>query len=731
MVLARLVLAILFPVVLSQSPESEEALREAARRGDVERVEALLAEGVDVDAGNRYRATALFFACDKGHLEVVRLLVANGASLDIQDTFYQMTASSRAMSNGHLDVARFLIEKGAPGVDQALLAGVREGDLALVEVALAGRDLTREVFDRAQELSRERDFAEGLALLERADPPRATSRPAVEMDARALSRFSGLYQNDAVGRVMTVEVQEGSLVVRDDSDPPAPTMRLAPTGETSFDIVGEEEGTVAFPGRGGMIERMVVSRNDALTAYRPIDEAESRERAPEDTGDPVAPADLGRRERGAPVPWPAFRGRDRSGIADGQGLVLEWDAPTSKNIAWKTPIPGFSVSSPIIWKDRVFVLTAVSSAGDDTFRIGLYGDVRPVDDLSEHRWLLFALDKATGAVLWERELYRGVPRTKRHTKSSQANATPVTDGTRIVNVLGTVGLLVAHDFDGNLLWERDIGVLNSGWFYDPDYQWGHSNSPLIYKDRVILQADIHQGSFIAAYDLATGEELWRTAREDEIPTFSSPTLYRGATGDEIVTNGTQIRSYDARTGKPLWFLGPNSEIPIGVPVVTEDMIYVTAGYPPVRPIYAIRPGARGDISLADGTDSSEAIVWSKNRGGTYIPSPLIYRGYFYTNANNGRLTCYDAATGERVYRARIGGVGGSYAASPIAADDRLYFTSEEGETFVVQAGSEYKLLARNTVDEIVLSTPAASDGLLVIRSLNHVFGIGEPGEPSR
>ena len=185
-----------------------------------------------------------------------------------------------------------------------------------------------------------------------------------------------------------------------------------------------------------------------------------------------------------------------------------------------------------------------------------------------------------------------------------------------------------------------------------------------------------------------------------------------------------IRGYDPKTGELLWFLGPNSEIPIGAPVVTEDLIYVTAGYPPIRPIYAIRPGSRGDLALPDGVDESEALAWSKNRGGTYIPSPLVY-GHFYTNANNGRLTCYDAATGERVYRARIGGVGGSYAASPVAADGRLYFTNEEGETFVVRAGDEYELLAKNTVDGTVLSTPAASNGLLVIRTLTHVYGISE------
>jgi outer membrane protein assembly factor BamB len=433
-----------------------------------------------------------------------------------------------------------------------------------------------------------------------------------------------------------------------------------------------------------------------------------------------------RPEAAAAAPWPSFRGPNGSGIADGQRIPLEWDSGAGKNIRFATPIEGFSVSSPIVWANRIFVLSASSGAADRTFRTGLYGDVTPINDLSEHRWLLYALDTRDGRVVWERRLERARPGTKRHPKSSQANATPATDGKRIVSLLGSTGFLYCHDFEGNLLWKREIGILNSGWFYDPDYQWGHSSSPILYDGRVIVQADVHGSPFIAAFDLESGNEVWRTARDGEIPTFATPTLYRGRTGDELVTNGTRIRGYDPKTGALLWHLGPNSEIAVGSPVATPDLIYVTAGYPPIKPIYAIRPGSRGDLALPEGVDKSEALAWSKTRGGTYIPSPLVYRGYFYTNENNGLLVCYDAATGEIVYRARIGGTGGAYAASPIAADGRLYFTTEEGETFVVKEGPQYRLLAKNRVEGVVLSTPAASDGLLVIRTLEHVYGIANP-----
>ena len=696
--------------------QNGEDLHEAARQGDLARARALIEQGVNVDAGNRYGATALFFAAEKGDLDMAVLLVDHGARLDIEDSFYNMSALSRALSGEHFDVVRFLLSRGSPGADAVLRVGVANEDRALVEAALATGDVTRPAYDRALEIA----AGELHALIAEADVPEGAPAAIVVLSRAELERFVGRYENESEQRYVTIALRESALEVSGDL-----SAQLRPSGEQDFEVVGSD-AEVFFAGRGGMIERLVLRQGETSTTFRPLDESEARgEAAPVDTPNVVVSTNVAHVARAPAAPWPGFRGPNRSGIADGQGVPIEWDAEAGKHIRFKTELPGFSVSSPVIWGERIFVLTAISGAGNDTFRTGLYGDVTPVDDLSEHRWLLFALNTKDGAIAWERELHKGEPGTKRHPKSSQANATPVTDGEHVVTVLGSVGLLLCYDVDGNLLWKKDIGVLNVGWFYDPDYQWGHSSSPIIYGNTVILQADLHNGSFLAAYDLDSGEEVWRTPRDEVIPTFSTPAVYHGEKGDELITNGTVIRGYDPKTGELLWFLGPNSEIPIGAPVVTEDLIYVTAGYPPIRPIYAIRPGSRGDLALPEGVDKSEALAWSKNRGGTYIPSPLVYRGHFYTNANNGRLTCYDAATGERVYRARIGGVGGSYAASPVAADGRLYFTNDEGDTFVVRAGDEYELLAKNSVDGTVLSTPAASNGLLVIRTLTHVYGISE------
>ena len=272
---------------------------------------------------------------------------------------------------------------------------------------------------------------------------------------------------------------------------------------------------------------------------------------------PTAPAAAAAPRNTAPRNWSAFRGESAAGNGDGQRAVAEWDVASGKNIKWKTPIPGVATSSPVVWGDRVFAVTAISKAGDKTFKTGLYGDVKPVDDVSEHEWKIYSLDKASGKILWERTAFTGVPKTKRHTKSSQASSTPVTDGQRVVAVFGSAGVLIAWDFNGKELWRVDLGVLDSGWFFDPAFQWGHSSSPIIYRNSVILQADVQKGSYIAAWDLATGKQLWKTPRADEISTWGTPTIARTADGrDELVTNGTKIRGYDPATGKQLWTLGP-------------------------------------------------------------------------------------------------------------------------------------------------------------------------------
>ena len=420
--------------------------------------------------------------------------------------------------------------------------------------------------------------------------------------------------------------------------------------------------------------------------------------------------------------WPQFRGPGATGVVEGPARPVTWDASKSVNVRWKTPIPGLSHASPVVWGDKVFVVTAVSGAKDET-RYGLYGDVAPVKDDPKHAWKVYALDKSTGKVLWERTAYEGIPKIKRHPKSSHAASTPATDGKHLIVNFGSEGLY-AYDLNGKLLWKKDLGVLDAGWFYDVDYQWEYGSSPIIYKNLVIVQADIQKGSFIAAFDIKNGKQVWLTPRE-EIPSWGSPTVYEGKQRAELITVGPKkIRSYDPATGKELWWLGPMSEITTPTPFVANDLIFITSGYAPIQPIYAIRPGGNGDLTLKDGKESSEFIAWSKQRGGPYMPTPIVYGELLYTCNNQGVLTAYNAKTGERIYQERLGGTGGAFTASPVASEGKIYLASEDGDVFVVKAGPKYELLAKNPVGEVMMATPAISDGMVIVRTISHVYAFG-------
>jgi outer membrane protein assembly factor BamB len=710
------------------SPNAEE-LWAAARAGDTARVTTALEKGADVNTKTRYGATALTFAADRGHIEVVKLLIARGADVNVQDTFYQMRAIDMAMANNHPAVVTLLLERGSKGAPRVLAQAIQQGKVALVAIALESPELTRALVGPALAAAKKVNNPEIIALVEKklATMPAEAAPAGVSVDRATLLSYVGSYRNEEAGAAITVALSGEQLMMT----PPGGTaaaLALIATSPTSFRLAEREGLTINFEGGGGTIQRMVATIGNTPQVWTRVAAPPAGAPAPAAPSAPppaaVAPtaADVKPAARTAARNWPGFRGENAAGNGDGQGAVVEWDVETQQNIRWKAPIPGISNASPVVWGNRVFVLTAVSSAGDKTFRTGLYGDVAPVNDLSDHTWKIYCLDKATGKILWERDAFKGAPKVKRHTKASQANSTPATDGRRVVAMFGSIGILAAWDMDGKPLWQTDIGVLDSGWFFDPDTQWGHSSSPIIHGDKVIVQADRYKDSFIAAYDAATGKERWRTAR-DEISTWGTPTVFRAGTQEQIVTNGPKVRGYDPSNGKLLWTLGPNSEVTVGTPVVGNGVIYVTGGYPPARPVYAIKPNASGDISLPKGQTSNDVIAWS-NGEGTYIPTPVFYDGILYTCGNNGVVTAYDGATGERLYRARVGG-GGSFSASPIAADGRLYFANEDGDIFVARAGRTYQELAKNEMKEVIMSTPAISDGLVIVRTLNHVYGIGQ------
>jgi outer membrane protein assembly factor BamB len=318
------------------------------------------------------------------------------------------------------------------------------------------------------------------------------------------------------------------------------------------------------------------------------------------------------------------------------------------------------------------------------------------------------------------EIGRGTPLTRRHFKASQANATPVTDGRHLVVVFPTAGM-AALDLDGRVRWRRDLGGLPAGAFSDPTVHWGFASSPILYEERVILQVDVHSGAWIGAWSLTDGTPLWRTER-DVAPSWATPVLFAGPEGDELIANGSVVRAYDPRTGEELWSLGPNSEMVVSTPVAGAGVVYVSAGYPPVKPIYAVRGGVRGALEVEPGADDPR-LLWSHERGGAYMPTPLLYRGFFYIVHHNARLVVYEAETGRAVAKQRFSR-GGTFTASPVAANGMLYMSTEEGLVYVLEAGATPRELAVNEMGEPLMASPAISEGLLLLRTPNRLVAIG-------
>lgn len=427
------------------------------------------------------------------------------------------------------------------------------------------------------------------------------------------------------------------------------------------------------------------------------------------------------------IHWQQFRGPNASGIAEGFPTPTTWNVEESKNVKWKTLIPGLAHSSPIIWGDKLFVTTAISGKGNPDLKVGLYGDVTSVNDDTVHQWKVYCLDKRTGKILWEQTAHEGVPKVKRHFKSTHANPTMATDGKRVVAFFGSEGLY-CYDLNGKLLWKKDLGVLDSSWYIMPTAQWGFASSPVIYENMVIVQCDVQRNSFLAAFDVQDGREIWRTPRDD-VPTWSTPTVHNDGNRTQVIVNGYKhIGGYDAKTGKELWKMKGGGDIPVPTPVIGHGLVFIANAHGFMAPIYAIRLSATGDISLPRDQTSNEGVAWSERRNGAYMQTPLVYADYVYSCRDNGVLNCYEAKTGKQIYEERIGTGRTGFTASPVAANGKIYFTSEEGDVYVIKAGPEFKVLATNPLGEICMSTPAISEGALFFRTRGHVVTVGEKGK---
>ncbi len=426
--------------------------------------------------------------------------------------------------------------------------------------------------------------------------------------------------------------------------------------------------------------------------------------------------------------WPMFRGDSALGLADGSA-PLSWNADGDsgplRNIKWKTPIPGLGHSSPAIWGNRLFVATAVSAGGAAPLRVGLYGDGNSANDNGEQSWNLYCLDKRTGKILWARTAYKGVPRSKRHTKGTHANTTVAVDGKRVVAFFGSEGLH-AYDLDGKQLWSKDLGVIDQG----PkgyDLSWGFSSSPVLFEDKVFVQCDDRNQPFAAALAAGDGKELWRTPRAGvSNHGWATPGVVRAAGRGLAVFNAWPfIVAYELATGKERWRLRSEGDIPAPTPILAHGLIFVTNAHSGPAPLYAIKPDAEGDITPEPGSRTSAGVVWSEPKNGAYMQTPLVAGDLLYSCSDRGVLKVYDAATGKLHYQQRLGRGTTGFSASPVAAGGRIYFTSEEGEVYVIRMGRQFELLAENRMGEISMASPAVSEGVLFFRTRGHMVAIAE------
>ena len=470
--------------------------------------------------------------------------------------------------------------------------------------------------------------------------------------------------------------------------------------------------------------------------------------------------------------WPQWRGPLATGVAPHGNPPLEW--AEEKNIKWKVEIPGKGSSSPIVWGNRVFMTTAIPTGPEVAPKVaespgplgtqssgtqgsqgpnprgsqaprtqgfqgpnpggsqgpraqGLRGPQgrrpgagrrrrrgpRGIQPTRVHRFVLYALDRESGKVIWERTLKEELPHEGTHPTGTWASSSPITDGTHVYAFFGSRGLYCL-DRDGNVIWDKDLGDM------DIRFDFGEGSSPALYEDKIILSWDHEGPSFAIAFDKATGKELWRTER-DEMTSWATPLVVDHGDGQQVVTSATnRVRSYDLATGKLVWETGGMTMNPIPSPVAANGMVYITSGFRGNK-LLAIRlDGARGDIT---GTDN---IVWSLDRDTPYVPSPLLYGDtlYFFKH-NSGILSAFDARTGEEYYgQQRVEGISNIYS-SPVGAGNRVYITSREGTTVVIQHGREYKVLATNTLDDGFDASMAVVDNEIYLRGRKSLYRISE------
>jgi outer membrane protein assembly factor BamB len=422
--------------------------------------------------------------------------------------------------------------------------------------------------------------------------------------------------------------------------------------------------------------------------------------------------------------WPQFRGSGARGTTNESKIPDRWSA--TENVAWKRDIPGRGWSSPVVWGNHLFLTTVVNTGESEAPKKGLYfGGDRPLPPGSIHQWKVLCLDLETGDVRWERQVHEGKPKSSIHVKSSYASETPITDGERVYCCFGNVGIF-CFDFAGNEQWRHELPALPTR------FGWGTAASPVLHEGRLYYCNDNDKESYLLALDARTGKEVWKIPREEK-SNWATPFVWKNEQRTEIVTPGSGgVRSYDL-DGKLLWTLKGMSSITIATPFEANGLLFVSSGYvmDQKRPVYAIKPGAKGDISLTEGRTSNEFIAWSQPKGAPYNPSTLVEDNRLYVLYDRGLIGCFDARYGQELYSPQRLPDGRAFTSSPWAAGGKVFCLNEDGVTFVLKAGDTFELLHTNALadDDMGMATPAIVGDRLVIRTAARVYCIQSPKGP--